>query len=104
MCTQHVIEQHVQQMIHPTKLHFSLKAVHLINPSSCRPGSIPSSTLASKSTSNLRPQDYSDDVVEILVSPDGDSLITMATNHGISVKQWSISVSIISPNCLLLIG
>ncbi|KAH9283429.1 hypothetical protein ECG_04010 [Echinococcus granulosus] len=59
---------------------------------SIRLGSIASSwSPTATSTTSLCPYDESDDVEEIIVTPNGDSVITLATNHGISVKQWNTS-------------
>ncbi|VDD77749.1 unnamed protein product [Mesocestoides corti] len=41
------------------------------------------------STNSLSEYDDTDDIEEILVTPDGESVITLSTNHGISVKQWN---------------
>ncbi|KAM7537256.1 hypothetical protein Aperf_G00000062129 [Anoplocephala perfoliata] len=57
---------------------------------STRPAStIGSASLASTSVNSLYPYDETDDVEKILVTPNGDSVITLATNHGVSVKQWN---------------
>lgn len=37
--------------------------------------------------------DERDDIEKILVTPDGDSVITLSTNHRISIKQWNTYVS-----------
>ncbi|KAL5110062.1 hypothetical protein TcWFU_003150 [Taenia crassiceps] len=52
---------------------------------------VSSSSPTATSTVSLCPHDEPDDVEEIIVTPSGDSVITLAANHGISIKQWNTS-------------
>ncbi|VDM31754.1 unnamed protein product [Hydatigera taeniaeformis] len=52
---------------------------------------VSSSSPTATSTTSLCPFDETDDVEEIFVTPNGDSVITLATNHGTSIKQWNTS-------------